>query len=60
MIKNLEVADIIVKLILSVAMIVLYFTRVISGRFATVLMVLAILVIVIFTFKILVMFITRD
>jgi hypothetical protein len=60
MMRNLEVADTIVKLTLSVIMIVLYFTRVISGRFATVLLVLAILVIVIFTFKIFVIFITRD
>jgi len=60
MIRNLEVADIIVKLILAVLMIVLYFPRVISGRSAMVLLVLVILIVVIFTFRIVLMFITRD
>lgn len=51
MTKNLETADMIVKLVLAVAVIIFYFTNLITGPFATALLVLSIIVLVIFMAK---------
>lgn len=51
MTKNLETADMIVKLVLAVAVIIFYFTNLITGPFATTLLVLSIIVLVIFMAK---------
>jgi hypothetical protein len=48
MTKNLETADMVVKLTLAVTVLVFYFTRVITGPFATTLMILSSVVIVVF------------
>jgi hypothetical protein len=48
MTRNLETADVIVKLTLAIAVLILYFTRLITGPSATGLMILAIVVILIF------------
>ncbi len=60
MTKNLETADSLAKLFLAVLVIVFYFSRVISGPFGKLLMILAVLVIVIFIVKTFLFFITRD
>jgi hypothetical protein len=60
MTKNLETADTIVKLILAVLVITFYFSSVISGPLARVLMILSLIVLFIFFFRILLVFITRD
>ena len=53
MTKNLETADTIVKLTLSIAVLVFYFTNVIHGPFAKALMILAVIVVVIFVARLL-------
>ena len=60
MTKNLETADTIAKLILAVLVVAFYFSQVISGPLARVLMFLAIGVITIFAFKIALVFFSRD
>lgn len=51
MTKNLETADTVVKLIFAIATLVFYFTNVINGPFATALLVLAVIVLLIFLAK---------
>jgi hypothetical protein len=60
MTKNLENADMIVKLLLAFLVVVFYFTNVISGPLARALMILALLVIGIFAAKVILMMFTRD
>jgi len=60
MIRNLDTADMIVKLVLALLVIVLYFTHVISGPMAKVLMIFGIAVIAIYLFKNILLLITRD
>jgi hypothetical protein len=60
MTKNLETVDSIAKLVLAVLVIAFYFSRVISGPLAQVLMFLAVAVIVIFAFKVAAVLFTRD
>ena len=60
MTKNLETAEKIVKLALAFCTVVFYFTRVISGPIATLLMILGLLVIGMFAVRVLVAFLTRD
>jgi hypothetical protein len=48
MTKNLKTADMIVKLALAVAVVIFYFTKLISGPFALALMLLSIIIILIF------------
>jgi hypothetical protein len=60
MTKNIETADTIVKLILAVLVIAFYFSRVISGPLAQVLMFLAVIVLLIFVVKALLILVTRD
>lgn len=51
MVKNLQTADTIVKLVLAVTTIIFYFANVISGPMAQILLILAIAVITIFAAK---------
>ena len=60
MTKNLETADAIVKVILATLVIAFYFSRGITGPLARVLMFLAVMVILIFAFKVALLFFTRD
>lgn len=60
MTKNLETADVIVKLILSVAIMIFYFTKLITGPFATALLILAVIILVIFLVKTTYAIIVRD
>lgn len=60
MTKNLETADMIVKLILALSAVIFYFAHIISGPVARVLMILGILVIVIFVARTLLTLLTRD
>ncbi|HEY0742730.1 MAG TPA: hypothetical protein VGD40_14775 [Chryseosolibacter sp.] len=60
MTKNLETADAIVKIVLAVLVIAFYFSRVITGPLARVLMFLAVIVILIFALKVAVLLFTRD
>lgn len=60
MTKNLETADMIVKLVLALSAVIFYFTRIISGPVARVLMILGVLIIVIFVVRILLTLLTRD
>jgi hypothetical protein len=60
MMKNLETADEAVKLILSVAITVLYFMRLITGPFATALVILAIIILGIFLVKMVYTVTVRD
>ncbi len=60
MANNLETADTIVKLVLAILVIVFYFTKVISGPPAWILLVLAILVGVIFALRMVLILVTRD
>lgn len=53
MTKNLETADTIVKIVFAIAVIIFYFTNIISGPFATILLILAVIVLAIFLVKIL-------
>lgn len=48
MTKNLETADTMVKLILAIAIMIFYFTDLITGPFATALVILASIVLLIF------------
>jgi len=48
MTRNLELADTIIKLVLSLAVIFNYFTRLIQGYFAIAMLILAVLTLVIF------------
>jgi hypothetical protein len=48
MTKNLETADTIIKLILAITVVVFYSTHLITGPFATVLMILSVVVIIVF------------
>ena len=50
--KNLNTADSIVKLVLSVLVIIIYFTGVITGPFAHALLILSLIIVVIFVAKI--------
>lgn len=52
MTKNLETADTVMKLILAITVLLFYFTNVISGPFAKLLMILAIIVVVIFAARV--------
>lgn len=52
--KNLNTADSIVKLVLSVLVIAAYFTRIITGPFAHALLILSLIIIVIFVVKIII------
>lgn len=60
MTKNLETADLIVKLILALSAVIFYFTHIISGPVARVLMILGALVIIIFVARTLLILLTRD
>lgn len=58
--KNLAAADNIVKLVLASSAIIAYFSKVIAGPVAQVLMILSALVIVLYVAKVFVSLITRD
>lgn len=60
MTKNLQTADTITKLTLALLVVVLYLVRVISGPWATALVIVAGLFVAIFAAKIFLVFITRD
>jgi energy-coupling factor transporter transmembrane protein EcfT len=60
MTKNLETADTAVKLILAIAIMIFYFTRLITGPFATALLILAIVALLIFLAKMAYAMIFRD
>lgn len=60
MTRNLETADIIVKVVLAITVIVFYFTRIINGPFAIALLVLAVAVLLIFLAKTIWALILRD
>ncbi|HEY0768950.1 MAG TPA: hypothetical protein VGD31_01265 [Sphingobacteriaceae bacterium] len=60
MTKNLETADLIVKIVLAVLVISFYFSRVITGPLARILMFLAVILIVIIAFRMAVLVFTRD
>lgn len=60
MTKNLETADTIVKLVLSLMIIVFYFSHLISGPLASIVVILAFLVILIYSVKVFLAWITKD
>lgn len=48
---NLETADTIVKLVLAIAVLISYFAHIITGPFATALMILSVIVVLIFVVR---------
>jgi hypothetical protein len=60
MTRNLETADLVVKLILALGVVIFYFTGVIDGPVAQTLMILGLIVLLIFTVKTALTVFTRD